>query len=431
MRDDSFNLDVRSTIVLAALLALPGCITPGSQNWFAGRPPVQGDHTVQRIPVPRNPAPPIVRQGPSTNGKKVESNKKDSADQNGGITLTVEAPPKVQRGSLVTFDVKIKNGSSDVVENLSLNSKFDAGLEYPGSDLREFKHKIDRLPSGESKLFSLTLQCKTDGQQCARFSLLKDQQEVVWKSVCVSVVEPIYGVSLILPDKRTAGSRVEPTIVVSNHSKQTLQNVRLELRYDSQQLKPYTLGERVKVEKGKATWNIGKLKPGEGVPLQGEFDCIGSVDQICLSTLVLIDDGPSDSRYRCFKVVSPPKTFDMRISETRDLLQIGDETEFIAGMKNRTDDKATGPSLVVDVPANFRIIDAEAWAGAFKLPIKPKIEDGRITFPSAGVIAAKSEVTVRVRVKALSAAQSAFRAEMLDGKTSLLKLNEPVLVLPK
>lgn len=427
---------IRSTARLAAALALvaiAGCLTPGSNNWFQGSQPGTRDYTTRRFPVPREPAPPVVveKQPERKQPDKKTGPSVGNPNSNDGVTLTVAGPGDVQRGSLATFDVNIKNDTTEAVENLSLVTQFDAGLEFPGADTRKFTRKIDRLQPGASKLFSLTLRCKTDGRQCSRFSLNAGDSEVVWKSVCLMVDEPLYGVDVILPKKRTAGSRVEPTVVLSNHSKRTLQNVRLEVGFDPTRLRPHKAGRRVQVKNDTLRWTVGNLKPGEGVPLQVEFDCLGQPGRCCLSTRVTVDDGPGDARYVCFETIAPPKTFDLQISETRDLLQIGDETEFIAVVRNRTDAKAAGPSLTVDVPANFRIVSAEAWSGAFKLPVKPTVKEGRVTFPSPGVIAAKSEVSFRIRAKAMRSAQAAFRAEMLDGTTSLLELDESVIVLPK
>lgn len=415
----SFIRYARQLPAVAVLGLLSGCCGLGTQNWFTGRPPVTDDQTVRRTPAPPD------------NGDPASPPKKSQGAPTTAVTLNVTAPSRMQRGSQATFIATITNKGNAAAEGLELESRLDKGLEFPGSKDRAVHRPIASLEAGKSRTVSLTLQCRETGKHCAEFALKTNGRELVWKSVCLEVVEPVYGVKLILPKQRTVGSRVEPTVMLANNSQQPLKNVRLVLNYDATVFKPQTVGRRATATNGRLTWDIGNLKPGEGVPVQAEFGCLIKSDRACFSTEVTVDDGPTDARYACLEVVDPPETFDMRLSDTRDLLRTGDETEFIVGVLNRTSAKATGPVLAVDVPENFRIVSAEVWSGAFKLMTKSTVKDGRVTFESPGVVAVNSETTYRIRVKAMRPGQAEFQGDLQIEEKSLLKLGESITVLPR
>lgn len=420
-------------ILALGCLLHSGCASPDATQSLSQKPPADGAQEVHRIPplvklpeanrdTRKSPAkqPPEKKSGPTFPGEP---------EKQPGVALAVTAPRRAHIGGGALFRLLIRNDGSRPTDKLEVECRLGTGLEFSGRREKTFHQNIGVLAPGQSHPLALLLKPTQGGKLCAEFSLTSGSRELLWKSVCVEAVAPVYVLDVFVPPMRTVGALAEATVVLANRSDRDLKNVRLNVNFDPDKLKLKIATRGSKQASGQLTWPVGNLKAGDTFPLQTTFETLKSLERCCISVEVTADGAPSEFRSDCLKVVSPTGPFDMRLLDTTDLLQPGDETAIIIGVKNRTPNRANGDPLIVTIPDNYRVISLSAWRGTKKLALKPTLADGRITFPAPGPLDPYTDVVYRVCLKSLRPGRSTCSAELRSRDQPPLKLVEPMTVL--
>lgn len=419
----------RVFLLFAIPILVSGCRTPDGRTWFGGPPPTYApaDQTTRRLPDGLSEfrsAGPTEDVGPKTTGPTL-SRKPSPAD----LTLSVHAPRQVQLGRPALFEAVIRNNGATTVKDAWATVAFDEGLTFPGNAQRSFNQQLPELAPGASQTVTLRLRGQSLGSRCARFRLSLDGRETLWKSVCVQVVPRQYAVTIDVAPLRTVGSRTEFTVSLANVSKEELRGARVSVEFDPRQLKPLVGSHGAKVEQGRLTWTVNRLRPGAGVQVQGEMACLAVAKLVCLAAVVTVQDGPPDRETACWEVAEQGRPFDMRIADTRDLIRVGAATEVVVSVQNRSGKRGTLPKLAVRVPANFRVVSTSVWEGMQSLAGKAAVEKGSVTFPPVTMVDPDAAITYRIRVEALKPGSAAFTATIPLGGKKSLELSEPVTVV--
>ena len=413
----------------ALLILIPGCRTTDGRLWFDESPPTYAptDQTTRRIPDGQYDAGRTTPTGPAgTSSGPAFPGGKPSATN---LTLTVAAPRQVQLGRPALFDVAIRNNGTATVNAARIAVSFGDGLRFPGKTEQSFDQQLAPLPPGKTHTVALMLRGEALGTHCARFRLTLDGRETVWKSVCVQVVPRQYAVSLAVAPLRTVGGRTEFTLSLTNVAKDELHGATVSVEFDPRQLKPLSGSHGARVESGRLTWAVNRLRPGVGVHVQGEMECRVASPQVCLTAYVAAANAPSDREAVCWQVIEQGRPFDMRIADTRDVVRVGEATEVVVSVQNRSGKRAALPTLAVQVPANFRVVSTSVWEGTQSLAGKAAVDKGAVAFPPVEMVDADGVITYRIRVEALEAGGTSFTAKVaLDAKT-VLELSEPVTVV--
>jgi len=380
---------------------------------------------------PRDTQPDNNQRPPEDDGPQFpDDGDDDDGEKPPELSLNIRVPRQVQLDGGARFTAVIRNEDEVPARDVVLECRLGNGLVFPGHRERFIHRRFDMLSPGESQTISLTLHAQRKGRLCAEFALKLGDKESVWKSVCTEAVAPQYTLQLIVPQKRSVGSRIEPTVILKNRTAGALRNVRLSLFYNPQVLKPQE-GSRGSVHRdGELMWDMGTLRAGQQIPLQVEFDCREKSERSCVSVEVTGTDIPSDFRTECFDVVEPAGTYDVRIADTQDLLDIGAETDIVVAVNNRTHQAAAGHPLHVTIPDDVRVVSASAWQGKQKLPLNAAVKDGRVEFDAPTKIDQQGEITYRIRVKALRAGTVEFSASLLSSDNKpLLTRTEPTTIV--
>ncbi|MFQ5733736.1 MAG: CARDB domain-containing protein [Planctomycetaceae bacterium] len=400
-----------------------GCRTPWQP--FGGSVSRDADdQTVLRVPENLPPLDPNA----SKPGESPNNAGPQFPDVKPQLTLAVKAPARTQKGSPARFAATVQNTGSTTARDVVVEVRFDGGLSFRNQTERMIRTTLKPLAAGASKTVEVRLDAKAVGVQRAEFTLTAGGREVVWKAVDVTVVPRRYDLSVIVPPLRTVGGRMELTITLSNVSSTDMKNVAVAVALDPKLLKPLEGSRGAKIDGGRVSWRMKTLKAGHGVQLQAECECVSVSRAACVMVEITADDAPTDSRLGCLQIAEMGKPFDMRIADTDDLLRVGGETEVIVSVQNRSGKRGTIPTLHVVMPAAFRLTSTSVWEAQTMLTVKTVVDKQTVTFAPVPIVDADDVLTYRLRVRALSAGHTSFRAALVrDGKTTL-QLSEPMTV---
>jgi len=327
------------------------------------------------------------------------------------LELMVSSPPRHQVEGGVTYKLRIVNNGSDQVENVVVESEFDESLVFPGREEKRVRRALGQMPPGAEKEMALTLYSEQIGSQCCRFSVVSDGKEIVWKEVCVEFEQRRLDARIVGPEKRTVGSRAEYIIKLLNTSAEDLENVRVVISHDAALVaKEGSAGAERKP--GSMSWALGSLEPGEGLQLQAEFACSRAAGQSCLLVDVSADDLPAEQLESCLEIALVRGPIDLRVSDHSDLVSVGEETEYVVTLHNRTRMNMRPLELTCTVPDTFRVLGASLVVGKQRRKATYRADGQRLTFRTPAPMAPNATLAYRIRVKANATGEGTFRARL-------------------
>ncbi|GAB4149552.1 MAG: hypothetical protein Tsb009_23900 [Planctomycetaceae bacterium] len=348
------------------------------------------------------------------------------------LNLDVKISQQLQVGNPATFRLTLQNPGTKPVEQITVQAQFDKPLVFPGHPDSLPRQTVGTLQPGQKQELTLTLTCDKPGKHCCGFSVRSGQQEILWKSVCVNFIPRQLDVSVTVPSVRSVGGKAEATLLISNVGKTDLKNLNVETTFSESDFKPVELTAGAAREPGKVSWSFASLKAGEALPLQLELECLKPSEKTCLNVAVKAKSFPETTVTGCLKIEAPTRSWVMRIADTADILNVGENTAVLISIQNQTGMRAKPGPVVVDIPSNFRVISTSVWQGENQLAVKAVTKDSRVTFTAPAVMVdLQGDLTYRVRVKAVQPAVGHFRAtlQQADG-TPVVSREEPIHVNP-
>ncbi|MGE3314964.1 MAG: hypothetical protein AB7O26_07580 [Planctomycetaceae bacterium] len=349
---------------------------------------------------------------------------------NSSVKMDIRFPSRCQVGAEVTFELTLLNETDSPIDEVAIESEFDAALKFPGSERTRVRQKLGRLAAGEERRLALTLVGDKEGMGCSRFVVTSRGAELVWKSVCVDISSTKAGLKLLGPKVRYVGDRAEFTAKIVNTSAQSWKKVEVVCSHPGG-LEPREASTGARQSEGALNWMLGDLEPGEGVQLQVEFECTAAVAHGGVAMLARAENGVLE-RVEEFVVVSTPTSpLSVRVSDGNDLIGVGEETEYLVELSNSAKSAVRVEGLEMDVPQFLQVVSADLQPSGSRSGAVPEVLQQRILLPEGLEIPPSGTAMVRVRVKATGAGDGVFlvRYQGLDrNSTGPSELDEPTTV---
>lgn len=394
-------------------------------------PPQPRDLPERISPRPELKRPNYLKKSPQSKpGPKLQSGPKMTAPATTGpLELSVDVIPKRQLGSGATFYVIAKNVGDRAVRNVLVECEFDTEFLFPGRREKKIGQRLGTLQPGESKEISLTLYSDILGNHCCRFRAIADGEELVWKSVCVEYEKKQLDLSVIGPSLRTVGSRAEYIVKLSNVSDVDLNNIQAVISYDSVFV-PREASIGSERETGQLKWSLDKIRKGEGVQLQVEFDCEVAAEYACLQVVVSSPELPNEQASACLKVTPLQGVLDVQVRDTKDPITRGEETTYEVSIENRGLQPARDISLQAKIPRMFRVVSVEAHQGNQKLNLRPEVNQNILKVSPVRELPADAFLRYTILVKAISSGDGEFEVTIsgVDAKKLVTRVSEPTTV---
>ena len=320
----------------------------------------------------------------------------------GKVDLQVRSPAKGRIGSQITYELTVRNGTGTDLEDVVVESEFDASLKFPGSHEKRVRQSIGQMSPGEMRSMALTLIADEPGSCCCRFSVASRGVESAWKSVCTAVSSREVELKLVGPMRRFVGGRAEFTAKLANASQQRWTGVEAKISYPAA-LVPREASTGARQTSGALFWNLGDLEPGEGVQLQVEFECPIVVDQACVAVRLSGVGLQESGTQSCLDVAPLSGGVHLEVSDGLDPISVGDQTEYLVWVRNRAPRGAFPVEITADIPEILQVVSADAKTSR---PGGPEPEGGiqgnRVVLgPNSEEIRAGDSLLLRIRVKAL------------------------------
>ncbi len=318
------------------------------------------------------------------------------------LGFEVKAPKHNLVGEVSLFELTLQNTGDQPAKNVMIESRFEDGFIFPGSDDRQVKQTIGTLAPGESRDLKLSLSSEHAGFHCVEFALLATGTKAVMKKVCVEYRDSAVSLEVNGPVKRMVGGNAEWNLTVLSRDFLPVTGAEVVLDYDSTYLKPVGGSDGARQELGKITWPLGSLQVSERVELQVEFQCLMPVDSTCLSFQVSADGKPQQSQESCLAIERRLGALEVDVQDARDPVKAGDELEYVISVTNRDLRSVHDVQVTATLPGLFRASATEVREGQQVLTaVRANVEGSVIRFDSVDVLAPDAKLTYRVKVKAL------------------------------
>lgn len=398
---------------------------PAALQGRTGNKPTSDNLAVETVP---DAIPKIGRETNELGGKTGPS--LDPRDQSvlPKIDLQIDVPNLIQVGSGVTFNITVRNPTNQPIKNVIIEADLDRPLVFPGHLEKRVRRSLGTIAPSASREIKVMLTSDKQGTHCARFTVTAGGEEVAWKEVCVKYVARDLAVSIVSPQERTVGSRAEFTIKLLNRAPRKLTDVHVIVTYDDD-LEPRESSTGAVFEKRRLLWNLGDLKSGEGVQLQIEFECLAAEERACVTVDVSGINLPDERASKCLRVVPQAGLLYVEVRDTRDPITLGEKTEHVITVRNRSPQTLHQIRLTVVVPDSLRVLSTTVMQGSQKLKVDTNADGDQIAFAPIAALPAGATLTYRIESKSLRAGDSTFTVRAGHALSRELKsVSEPLSV---
>lgn len=318
------------------------------------------------------------------------------------LSLEVKAPKHTTVGEVSMFELTLQNSGDQPARNVMIESRFEEGFNFPGSNDRQVNQTVGTLAPGESRDLKLSLRSDSAGFHCVEFALLSTGAKAVTKKVCVEYRDSQMSLEINGPAKRMVGGNAEWNLTITSRDFLPTTGAEVVLDYDSTYLKAIGGSEGAKQELGKVTWPLGVLQVAERVELQVEFQCLMPVDSTCLAFRVSSDGKSQAQQESCLAIDRRIGALEVDVQDNVDPVQTGAEVEYSITVTNRELRSVHDVQVIATLPGLFRALTAEVREGQQPLTaVRANVQGALIQFNSVDVLAPDAKLTYRIKVKAL------------------------------
>lgn len=304
-------------------------------------------------------------------------------------------PAKALVGDLVTFRIRIHNPGTGVARGVRIEEDVPRGLAHDSG--RQIEHEIgDLLPgrsheidldltAAEAGLVSNTIRVRAEGELSAEHTT---ELEVLAPQLVTEIKGPKrryldreakYEIRIANPGTAAAKS-VEFTVQLPTGLKYT--NADSSGRYDS--------------KRHAVTWKIASLPAGEEGVVQLAVLSMTSGQQ-SLRVAARAESGLEASNELAVLVEAAPETT-FTVHDSSDQVEVGAEATYEIVVSNRGTRADAQVRIEATLPPEMQVVSAEG-------PAAHTVDGQRVIFEPLGRLDPKSEVTYKIKIKALSAAQ--------------------------
>lgn len=380
-------------------LGSPGAAPAGEQPALPDEPPADGPTLLPR------------QQEPGAAGDADRTPPAPQTERAAGrLELDIEAPASEQVDSGVTFRLTVRNAADVPVAGVVVECEFDDALVFPGREEKKVVQALERIPAGASRQLALTLFSRQTGEHCVRFTVTVGGAEAVWKSVCIDFTEKRLDVTLLGPSRRTLGTRAEFTAKLLNTSARPVSGVRVAVMYDERVLAPRAGTTGARRSRGRMSWNLGTLQPGDGLQLQVEFECIAAAPRAPLRLRADAADMPTRVVGAELAVNRAAGGIEVQVCDRRDPLGVGEQTEYLVTVRNRRREPLRRVQLTARVPQSLRLRSADLYRNLRQTAAAQRSTAAKAEFPPIGRLEPGESVTYRIRADGVRPGDGWFSA---------------------
>ena len=327
---------------------------------------------------------------PSTNSRSSDS----------PLNLIAKAPRQRPVGGTVTFDIVVRNDSTEPMANVLVNADFEDALVFPGREEKHVQKNLGQLAPGQSSKMRLTLTSNRLGQHECRFTVSADDIDPLEQTKKVEFIDPKLLVRLIGPARRTVGSRAEFTVKIANTSDQPINDLQVTLHHDAA-LTPHIATGGFQKEANALRWSLGRLESGAGVQVQAEFDCKQLSEQSCITAEARSEQLSAVAVEDCVTVVAVPGLLDLRVSDVTDPIQVGDEAEYEITVQNLGLQAVSDVQLDMQTSEHLKPGTHDAKLDDRAVTLTPSDHNGILRLVLPGSLAPDATLKITLRAKVL------------------------------
>jgi uncharacterized repeat protein (TIGR01451 family) len=291
------------------------------------------------------------------------------------LSLRVLDPPTTAKvGERVHFNVEIINTGDQLVSNVIIRDRFDAGFRHTGGERSPIERALGDLGPGDVRQIGISFIVQSVGRHCHTIEVIGGGGHAASERACVDATEPRRNVTVEVtgPDQRTAGQSALYVIRVTNTGEAELTSVRL-LAVPDMSLTPTATSANVGYTPEGMGWEIPSLKPGETA--ERRIQCTCDSPNVRAEMAVRVTTGQSitaaDTTTTTIQAASvrprnepPPRidvpraaalsnTLKISIAETEDPIGLGQKTTYIIELKNDRDVEDRNVEMTMKLPAGL------------------------------------------------------------------------------
>lgn len=345
---------------------------------------------------------------PPDDSRSLDSPPANSPSTNSPLNLVVKAPRQRPVGDTVTFDVVVRNDSTEPMSNVLVNVEFEDALVFPGREEKQVKKSLGQLTPGQSREMRLTLASNRLGQHECRFTVSADEIDPLEHTAKVEFIDPKLLVRLVGPPRRTVGSRAEFTVKVANTSDQPIDDLQVTLHHDAA-LTPHIATGGFQKEAHALRWSLGRLEAGAGVQVQAEFDCKQLSEQACITAEARSEQLSAVAVEDCVTVVAVPGLLDLRVSDVTDPVQVGDAAEYEITVQNLGLQSVSEVQLDVQTSEHLQAGTHTAKLDDREVTLTQTNRDGTLRFALPNSLPPDATLRITLRAKVLRPGDAELR----------------------
>jgi hypothetical protein len=303
------------------------------------------------------------------------------------------APAKVLIGEEVLFKIRIHNPGSGVARGVRIEEDVPRGLShYEG---RQLEHDIGDIKPGETRVLELALTAADAGVVTNVVRVRGDGELEAEHSTEIEVLAPQLVTEISGPKRRYLDRDATYSLRVANPGTAAAKMVEFSAQLPTGfKFKSADNSGRYDARKHAVFWKIENLPAGqEGVVQLGVLSTT-SGQQSIRAAARSASGLESASELAVVVEAAPETTFTVR--DSSDPIEVGAESLYEIVVSNNGTRADSQVKIVANVPAEMQILDAQG-------PTAHVVDGQQVVFEPLGRLDPKSEVTYKIKVRALAA----------------------------
>ena len=322
------------------------------------------------------------------------------------LSIRMSGPQSASVGEIAQFKIELSNTSSRPLTNVVVRDAYDPGLSEVNGKASPLEIAYPEIAAGETRQFAITFRVEEPGKQCHRVSASSAEGHSAATSGCVNGVmastPPSEAASQVqiriqAPAEIPVGQQTDPAdpssftgaqrvqVEVTNGSKTTLTNVRLEID-NSASLTPLEVSEGFQqTETGLVYWIVPQLRPGEKISRTVLVGGTEADPRAAIRATVTSDQAAEQTKEAMIRVVQPaaveprgPKAgpaapaanagnLTVTAADNPDPVKAGAEVSYLVDVSNRGTRADADIGLTFTLPAGFRLKTVSERSGRLQV----------------------------------------------------------------
>ncbi len=311
------------------------------------------------------------------------------------LAIETEAVDRVLKGENLTLKIKVSNPGTGVAENVMLEEHVPDGFRHPaGADL---EYEVGTLGPKESRELTLVLEAVHPGPLVNLITARGEPSLRTENQRQLEVIAPQLQVSVEGPSRRFLECEAVYNLSVSNPGTAPAKKVELAVEVPAG-MKFVSGTNRAYYEEATNSvhWMLEEI-PADAGPPPVQLTLMPVEPGQHTIRLVSSDDSGAKAEAEQAVYVEGIVAMYFEVADLQDPIEVGSQTLYEIRVVNQGSKEATNVRLVAEMPAGLRAIAAEAPNQR-----APSAQGNTIVFEPLPRLAAKADVTYRIRVEGVA-----------------------------